>query len=284
MACKTRLRQRWVSGLIGLISAVVLCGAAGGAAARDLTVFAAASMKTALDEVVVAFEAQADTQVTVVYAGTSVLARQIQHGAPADVFIAANAAWMDALADTGVIAPATRRALLANTLVVIAPKATAAPLDVAAGAQVWLDALTQNAASQGRIAMALVDAVPAGIYGKSALQSLGVWRAVSPLVAQTDNARMALALVANGAAPLGIVYATDAGSEPRVSVVATLDPALHAPIVYPVAQIAGRDSPHARAFSQFLSEPPAQDIFTAHGFIVVDKAPAQGPTSQEDAG
>ena len=230
-----------------------------GAWAETVTVFAAASLKTALDEVAPQFEAATGHRMVVSFAGSSALARQIQQGAPADIFLSANPDWMDVLEQDGLIAPGTRRALLGNRLVLIAP------VDDAPVAEPFT-AITAGA----RLSMAMVDAVPAGIYGKSALTALGLWEALAPHVVQTDNVRTALALVALGEAPFGIVYATDARAEPRVRVVQTFDDSLHPPIRYPAALVAGRDSAAAHALMTFLQSSEANAIFTAQGFTVLE--------------
>ena len=240
--------------------ALALTFAAPRAEAEGVTVFAAASLRTALEEVEEAFEAEADVDLVVSYAGSSALARQIEAGAPADVFISANVAWMDRLEAEGLIAPATRTALLGNALVLIrhgpgAPAAEIGPdFDLAA------------ALGDGRLAMALVEAVPAGIYGKAALTTLGLWASVEDRVAQADNVRAALALVAAGEAPLGVVYATDAAAERGVSVVGAFPASSHPPIVYPAAALTGREAA-AAAFLAFLEGPAATGAFERQGFV-----------------
>jgi len=231
--------------------------------AGTVTVFAAASLRTALDEVAYGFETATGHDATLSYAGSSALARQIQLGAPAQVFLSANPGWMDVLAADGLIHPGTRRDLLGNRLVLIGHEPQpAVPLSAAFD----LAGLLGN----GRLAMALVQAVPAGIYGKAALMRLGLWDSVSARVAQTDNVRAALALVALGEAPLGIVYATDAVADPRVFVLGTFPPDTHPPIRYPVAAIGDTASPETAAFLSYLSSPAAQEIFVRQGFIVLD--------------
>ncbi|WP_093035760.1 molybdate ABC transporter substrate-binding protein [Ruegeria marina] len=226
--------------------------------ADRVTVFAAASLKTALDEAAAGFEAETGHEVVLSFAGSSVLARQIGLGAPADLFVSANEDWMDSLADGGHIVETSRRDLLSNRLVLVGPSGQK-PGDMAR-------ALAGNT---GRVAMALVDAVPAGIYGKAALTELGLWNLVAPRVAQTDNVRAALALVATGTAPLGIVYATDALAEPQVSVIAIFPDDSHPPIRYPAALISGRDTEAARDLLNYLSDTEAQGVFARHGFLPV---------------
>lgn len=231
---------------------------AGPARSDQVTVFAAASLKTALDEAAAGFEAETGHEVALSFAGSSVLARQIGLGAPANLFVSANEDWMDSLAAQGHVVPASRRDLLSNRLVLVGPVGRK-PAEIAPAL----------ARTTGRVAMALVDAVPAGIYGKAALTDMGLWSVVEPRVAQTDNVRAALALVATGAVPLGIVYATDALAEPQVSVIATFPEDSHPPIRYPAALIAGRDTQAARDLLTYLSEPEAQAVFARHGFLPV---------------
>lgn len=232
------------------------------AAAERLTVFAAASLKTALDEVSTGYAAQGGDKVTLSYAGSSVLARQIAQGAPADVFISANPQWMDWLDGEGRIEAGTRADILGNRLVLVGPT-DAPPLAVAPGMGL------AESLGDGRLAMALVDAVPAGMYGKAALQSLGEWAAVADKVAQADNVRAALMLVALGEAAMGVVYATDAAAEDRVAVLGMFPADSHPPIIYPAAAIRGRASPDARAFLTYLRGAEAGAIFEHHGFAVL---------------
>lgn len=245
------LRQFFLAALVALLP---------GAAPAQITVFAAASLKTAFDALAPAYEAQTGREVTVALAGSSALARQIEAGAPADVFVSANTDWMDALEARGLLLPGSRRDLLGNSLVLIAPPGDVPAIRIGPGMDL------ARALGGGRLAMALVDAVPAGIYGRAALVSLGQWRAVAPLVAQADNVRAALALVATGAAPLGIVYATDALAEPRVAVVGTFPAASHPPIVYPAAALAAGRTRAASAFLDWLAGPKASAVFAEQGF------------------
>lgn len=236
---------------------LTLVGALAGAGlpvrAETATVFAAASLKTALDELADSYAKVTGHSMIVSFAGSSALARQIQNGAPADIFISANPGWMDVLQQDGLVVPETRVDLLTNSLVLIAPIGADAT-----GLKETLRALPDNA----RLAVATTNAVPAGIYAKAALMSLGLWDDLRPRLAQTDNVRAALRLVALGEAPLGIVYATDAQAEPRVQVVATFPADLHPPILYPAALI----SPSAQGAFGFLRSDTARAIFTRHGF------------------
>ncbi|NDV98347.1 molybdate ABC transporter substrate-binding protein [Salipiger sp. PrR002] len=240
------------------------------AQADEVTVFAAASLKNAMDEIKAAYEAGSDDKITVSLAGSSALARQIQQGAPADIFISANEPWMDTLEAEGLLEPGTRSDLLRNSIVLIAHGNDAAPVEIDPGLD--LQALLEG----GRLAMALVDAVPAGIYGKAALESLGLWQQTAPDVAQADNVRAALALVSTGEAPLGIVYATDAAADDNVSVIGTFPEDSHPPIIYPVADIATRDTPAESAFLDYLHGPEARAAFERQGFVVAGPAKTGG--------
>jgi molybdate transport system substrate-binding protein len=248
--------------LAAALAALALLSA-GAARAETVTVFAAASLKTAMDEIAASYAAATGDTATVSLAGSSALARQIQQGAPADVFISANAAWMDVLEQDGRIAPGTRFDLVRNRLVLVAHGAGAAPVEIGPGLDL------AGLLGGRRLAMALVAAVPAGIYGKAALESLGLWQQAEPLVAQADNVRAALALVALGEAPYGIVYATDAVAEPRVSVAGIFPDDSHPPIIYPAAAIAGRDTPAARRFLDHLRGPQARAALERQGFLPV---------------
>lgn len=237
----------------------ILLATASAANARDVVVFAAASLKNVLDEALTQYEAETGRTAAVSYAGSSALARQIQQGAPADIFVSANIEWLDFLEEQDLINRRTRRVLAGNRLVLIGSESRA--LDWSA------EALQSALGPQGRLAMALVDAVPAGIYGKTALTNLGLWSSLAPLVVQTDNVRAALRLVSLGEAQLGIVYATDARLDKSVHVLATFATNMHPPIRYPAAQIADSQHPSAASVLEFLSGPTAQAIFASHGFL-----------------
>ena len=234
------------------------------AGAAEITVFAAASLKNALDEAAQEWGSRSGDEVAVSLAGSSALARQIQQGAPADVFISANVKWMDTLAGDGLIVEASRHNLLGNAMVLVAHGRNAPAVPISSGFDL------AGLLGDGKLAMALVDSVPAGIYGKAALTSLGVWNSVEPKVAQSDNVRAALALVARGEAPYGIVYATDAAADDNVSVVGTFPADSHEPIVYPAALVAPGAKPEAKAFLDFLASPQARPIFEEQGFTVLE--------------
>ena len=229
------------------------------AAADTITVFAAASLKDALDENAKAYQALAGDRIVVSYAASSALAKQIEAGAPADLFISADLDWMDYLQQRRLIRIDTRQNLLRNRLVLIAPADSRVPVSIAPGFP--LATLLGN----GRLAMANPDAVPAGKYGKASLEALGVWKDVQSKVAAAENVRAALVLVARGEAPLGIVYRTDAAADSKVRVVGSFPENTHPPIVYPIA-VTAAGKPAAGAFLRWLREPQARAIFEKHGF------------------
>lgn len=232
------------------------------ASAGDVVVFAAASLTNALDAVAEAWTAETGHVAVLTYAGSSALARQIQQGAQADIFIPASTDWMDAVEASGDLRDGSRRDILGNRLVLIAHGRDAAAVTID-------ETLDLAAMLDGeRLSMALVDAVPAGIYGKAALSTLGLWEAVAPLVAQSYSVRTALAFVAMGEAPLGIVYATDAAAEDNVSIIGRFPEASHPTIVYAAAITAQSASAQAEAFLDHLSSDAARAIWTAHGFSV----------------
>lgn len=224
--------------------------------ADTVTVFAAASLRNVLTDIIADYDAGDD--VIVSYAGSSTLARQIQMGAPADIFVSANADWVAVLQKQGLIQGNSAQVIASNRLVLIQPAGQSAPMFF--GWDAWARSLGGS-----RVALAMVDAVPAGIYAKSALQHLGVWDAVSPNVVQSDNVRAALALVALGAVDYGVTYKTDALSEPKVAIVAPLPETSHATITYPAALL--NDHTAAQAFYDHLFSQSAQQTLQDHGFI-----------------
>ncbi len=229
------------------------------ASAADVLVFAAASLAGPLDTIAARFEQETGHAVTLSYAGSSALARQIEAGAPAAVVILASDDWMDRLEARGLLLPGTRVALLSNRLVLIG-RAGEAAIDFEN-----LPALI----GRDRLALALTEAVPAGIYARAALDSLGQWEVLRNRIVETDNVRAALQLVAIGAAGFGIVYATDAAHEPRVAVLAQIPEGLHPPIRYPMAVTARGGSEVARDFAADLQGPFARDVFEDAGFGLV---------------
>jgi molybdate transport system substrate-binding protein len=242
------------------VAVIALCASVFASTARaDTTVFAAASLQDALDENVAAYRAGTSERVAVSYAASSALARQIEAGAPADLFISADLEWMDYLQQRRLIKPETRRNLLRNRLALIAPADSGVSVSIAPGFPL------ATLLGKGRLAMANPDAVPAGKYGKASLEALGVWRDVQARLASTENVRAALVLVARGEAPLGIVYRTDAAADPKVRVVGLFPENTHPPIVYPVAATA-KARPSAAAFLDWLNKSEARAIFRKHGF------------------
>ena len=250
--------------LVVALALTALAPASPTLAEGEVVVFAAASLKSALDEAVASYHAATGKTAIVSYAASSALAKQIEQAAPADIFFSADLAWMDYLAERNLIVPDTRKTFLGNELVLVAPADSAATVALGPG----LD-LTPLLGADGRLAMANVDAVPAGKYGKAALAKLGGWNKVADRIVQADNVRAALAFVASGEAPFGIVYATDAGAEPAVKVIATFPADSHPPIVYPVALTAGSTNADARAFLDYLASDGARFAFVKHGFKVV---------------
>ncbi len=232
-------------------------------AGERVVVFAAASMTNALAEIERNFESETGHELVVSLAASSALARQIQQGAPAHVFIPANPDWMDVLEREGWLESGSRFDLLSNRIVLIAHGPQAPSVSLGSG----LDLVEML--DGGRLAMALVEAVPAGIYGKAALEHFGLWADVRSSVAQADNVRAALALVARGEAPYGVVYATDAAADERVSTVATFPQDAHPPVVYPASIITGRQSPAVQAFVDYLRGPEARAAFERQGFVFV---------------
>ena len=228
--------------------------------AQTLTVFAAASLKEALDDVLKVWRQGAGSKTVVSYAASSALAKQIESGAPADVFLSADFEWMDYLQGRKFVRSDTRVDLLKNRIVLIAPATSGVQLVPAPGFPI------ASALGRDRLAMADPASVPAGKYGKAALEALGVWNAVSGRVAAAENVRVALLFVARGEAPLGIVYATDAKVEPRVRIVGTFPENTHPPIVYPVAVTSQSRNPGAFALVGYLKQPAARRIFEYYGF------------------
>jgi molybdate transport system substrate-binding protein len=233
------------------------------ARAADVTVFAAASLSDALNEIGRSWQQKTGHTPAISFAASSVLARQIENSKGADVFISADTEWMDYLDNRGLIAHDTRKNLLGSHLVLIAPASSKLSLKIAPHFDL---AASLNG---GRLALADPESVPAGKYAKAALTSLGVWNAVVDHVASAENVRVALAYVARGEAPLGIVYSTDAKAEPKVRVVDSFPDNTHPPIVYPVA-LTKDAAPLAREFLTYLEGPDATAVFRKDGFVVLN--------------
>lgn len=234
---------------------------AAAARADEVFVFAAASLTNALTDIGLAFSARTGHTIRASYAASSALARQIEQGAPAQVFASADLKWMDYLDGARLIAPGTRVNLLGNSLVLVAP-ADDRRGRVDPGPGTDIAAL----AGPGRIATGNPDNVPVGLYFRQAMERSGQWAAVEPKIARADSVRSALAFVERGEAPLGVVYATDAALSKKVAVVGTFPSSMHDPIVYPFGLVAGRDTPAARAFLTFLRGDEAGSIFVRYGF------------------
>ncbi|HKR19318.1 MAG TPA: molybdate ABC transporter substrate-binding protein [Stellaceae bacterium] len=251
------MRRRWllVAVLLTLLPMVP-------AQADTYTIFAAASLKNALDAAVAAYQKETGDTVRVSYAASSALARQIEAGAPADIFISADLKWMDELQGKNLIQTNSRRNLLGNELVLVAPVASHTKIDLKPG----VDLLSHL--KNGPLAMADPAAVPAGIYGKAALTKLGIWSSVEAKVARAEDVRAALRLVARGEAPLGIVYRTDANAEPQVEVAGVFPPDSYPPVTYPTALVAHAQA-HAKNLLNFLESPSARPYFEKQGFKVL---------------
>jgi molybdate transport system substrate-binding protein len=250
--------------IAGLFVAVaILCGPASSPASaqdKSLTVFAAASMKNALDDIDAAYAAKTGVKIVASYAASSALAKQIEQGAPADIFLSADTDWMDYATAKKAIDEPTRVNLLGNSIVLIAPKDSSVDtITIAKGFDL------AKLAGKGKIATGDVNAVPVGKYARAALERLGAWQAAAPKFAMAESVRAALTLVARGEATLGIVYSTDARVEPGVKIVGTFPADSHPPIVYPVAATATA-KPEAAFYLAFLRSSVAKVIFEKYGF------------------
>lgn len=256
--------RRRIRGALAGLAVVAVTAATPLHAEENVTVFAAASLKNALDTVNAAWKADAGNRATTSYAASSALAKQIEQGAPADIFISADLDWMNYLSDKKLTKADSELNLLGNRIVLVAPADTAKDVTIAPNFDL------AGALGDGRLAMGDVKAVPAGKYGKAALESLGVWASVAGKVAQAENVRAALKLVATGEAPLGIVYATDAVAEPGVKVVGTFPESSHPAIVYPIGIVAeSRNADAASAYVTYLQGRKAKEMFEAQGFTVL---------------
>lgn len=252
-------RRQWITGATAALLTLGAAGARGAGASGGILVFAAASLANALADIDKAFTARSGVHVTSSLAASSTLAKQIEAGAAADVYFSADVQWMDYLDKRGLLRAGSRRDLLGNSLVLIAPADN--PLQVTIGPGFDLLRLLGS----GRLAVADPDSVPAGIYAKEALQKLGVWSGVVPRLVRAENVRAALEYVARGDAPLGIVYRTDAMVEKRVRIAGVFPADSHAPIVYPVA-LTRRAGAAAARYLEFIGSADAQPIFRKWGF------------------
>jgi len=261
------MNGEWLSRCVGVLAAVLLISVfilpVSVPAAEKVMVFAAASTTNAVTDIGKLFVEKKMGEFTPSFASSSTLAKQIESGAPANVFISANKKWMDYLEEKRLIDSATRFDLLSNRIVLIAPAdSELSKVEIAPN----FDLVKLLAGD--KLAMGDPDHVPVGMYGKKALEALGVWRSVEGSVARAKDVRAALALVERGEAPLGVVYATDAAITDKVKVVGTFPEDSHPPIVYPVALVEGAETPAAKSFLEFLKDPEAKTIFEKYGFTV----------------
>lgn len=255
--------RRLVFRLLALVAmlAASVAPAAAQTSGKGPLVLAAASLQEAMNAAADRWAGLGHARPVLSFAASSALARQIEAHAPADLFVSADEDWMDDVARAGLVAPGTRARLVTNALVIVAPAGSALRLYPAPGFPL------ARALGGGKLAMGDPDAVPAGRYGKAALERLGVWSAVQGQVARAENVRAALALVADGAAPLGVVYATDARAEPGVRVVGVFPAGSHAPITYPLARLTTSTHPDAEGFRRFLLSGQGKAIFRRFGFV-----------------
>jgi molybdate transport system substrate-binding protein len=257
------------SRLAAFCSAALLCAAlvSGHTASAEeakapVIVFAAASLKNALDEISKAWEQESGQSVKTSYAASSALAKQMEQDAPAQIFISADLDWMNYVEGKGLIKAGSRSNLLGNKLVLVAPKDSKVGIELKPGADL------AKALGDGRLAMGNVDSVPAGKYGRAALGKLGIWDSVSGKLAQAESVRAALLLVSRGEAPLGVVYQTDAAADPNVKIVATFPADSHPPIIYPIA-LTLKANEAAASFLDYIKSPKAAPVFKAQGFTAL---------------
>ncbi|WP_064708113.1 molybdate ABC transporter substrate-binding protein [Rhizobium bangladeshense] len=259
-------RCQWMKLVTAAITTLWLGAAAlpaSAAAAEKLTVFAAASLKNALDPASAAWAKESGKEAVASYAASGALAKQIENAAPADIFISADGDWMDYLAEKKLIKAGTRSDLLGNRIVLVAEKDRAKPVEIKDGFDL------AGLLGDGRLAMGEPKSVPAGKYGMAALEKLGVWTSVESKVAGAESVRAALALVSRGEAPYGIVYQTDAAADKGVAIVGTFPAESHPPIIYPIAILAESTNPDASAYLDFLKSEKGAAFFAAQGFIVL---------------
>ena len=256
-----RLSAAWL--LVCAAIAVTGPGSSAQAQTRDILVFGAASLKDALDHANARYERGTGRKVVVSYAASSALAKQIENGAPADIFISADLDWMDYLDQRHLIKANTRFNFLGNKLVLVARADSAVALTIAPNFPL------AQALGNGRLAIADPAAVPAGKYGKAALEALGVWDSVVNKLAPAQDVRTTLAFVSRGEVPLGIVYQTDAAADKGVKIVGEFPPSTHPPIIYPLAVTANSTNPTTTAYVDFLRSSAARPAFEKQGFVVL---------------
>jgi len=230
---------------------------------QEVTVFAAASLQNALEDVARQYQQKPGRNVRFSFAASSTLARQIEQGAPAAIFISADEQWMDYLAQRKLIVPDTRKSLLGNRLVLVVPSASSATVDLKPGFD--MKALLGG---DGRWVTGDPAGVPVGRYAQAALTKLGVWDFAQTRLVRAENVRVALAFVERGEAVAGVVYETDAAISPKVRVAGVFPADSYAPIIYPVAIVAGKDNADARGFLRFLESPEAHTTFRKYGFSI----------------
>ena len=256
-------RRSWLALLVAVGLAWTASVQSAVAQGKDVVIFAAASLKNSLDDIAGQWQREIGKKAVISYAASNTLIKQIEQGAPADIFISADLDWMDYGQQKNLIKPDSRFNLLGNRLVLIAPK----DASVSANIQPGFDLATLL--KGGRLAMGNVDAVPAGKYGKAALEKLGVWDSVKDKIAQAESVRAALLFVSRGEAPLGVVYQTDATADPSVKIVGTFPENTHPPIIYPVALTKESTNADAQAFLNYLRSPAARAAFERQGFAVL---------------
>lgn len=257
------IRRRFMTSMVAATAFALSLVSAVGAQAGEVRVFAAASLKNALDAIAKDWKAETGNDVVLTFAASSALAKQVEAGAPADLFISADLKWMDYLAKGDLIKKDTRQNLLGNALVLVAPKDAAKTYEISKSFDL------AGALAGGRLAVGLVDSVPAGIYAKQALTNLGLWDGVKDKLAEAENVRAALLLVSRGEAPLGIVYMTDTASDKTVHVAGTFPEGSHDPIIYPAAALKASSNPLTGEFQTYLHSKQAEAAFTAQGFTVL---------------
>jgi molybdate transport system substrate-binding protein len=259
------LPKRVCRSAVALAAALCCFVAVPSAHAQTVTVFAAASLKDALDEIDSARVKRGGSKAVIAYAASSALAKQVESGAPADVFISADLDWMNYLEKRKLIRPASKTNVLRNELVLIAPARSNVLLTVEPNFPLAAHL------GKGRLAMGDPDHVPAGKYAKAALEALGVWPSVANSIARAENVRAALVFVSRGEAPLGIVYRTDAAADKKVRIVSAFPASSHPPIIYPAAVLTTtRNVTAAEQYLALLKSAQALAVFRKHGFVPVD--------------
>lgn len=247
--------------LPALVAGLLVTACSQGEATNGPVVLAASSMQDAFEDAADNWAAQGHARPVLSFAATSALARQVEAGAPADLLVTADEEWMDRLAAAGHIKPGSRRNLAGNRLVLVAPAGPPVAIAMSPGLE-----LAPQLGDNGRLAIAEPETVPAGRYGRAALIALGAWPQVARRLAIAESVRGALALVARGEAPLGVVYATDARVEPGVQVAGVFPARSHPPIIYPMALPTMSSHPDAADFADFLASPAGEAILRRHGF------------------